>query len=73
MMRLVTPSPLPSTTLCAPAFSAASRFSALISTTTMFWCLSAVSTAIAFRPRPPAPTTTIASSGGIGMALRIAE
>ena len=73
MMRFVTPSPLPSTTLCAPAFSAASRFSALMSTTTMCWCRIAHSTAIAFSPSPPAPTTTIASSGGIGIALRIAE
>ena len=57
MMRLVTvaPSPLPSTALWAPAFSAASRFSALISTLMMFWCFSAFSTAMAFRPSPPAP------------------
>ena len=72
MMRLVTPSPEPSTTLCAPAFSAACRFSSLISTEMMFWCFSARSTLIAFRPRPPAPTSTIASFGGIGMAFLIA-
>jgi len=71
MIRLVTvrASPLPSTALCAPACSAAWRFSALTSTLMMFWCLSARSTAMAFRPRPPAPTSTMGCVVGRGMTF----
>ena len=44
-----------------------------MSTVMMFWCFSALSTAIAFSPRPPAPTSTIGCAGFSGITLLIAE
>ena len=72
-MRWVTPSPDPSTVLVAPALAAASRLTGSMSTETMLRCPSARSTAIAFSPKPPAPTSTTASSGGSGIAFLMAE
>jgi hypothetical protein len=44
-----------------------------MSTTMMLPWPSAFSTAIAFSPSPPAPTSTIGSSAGSGSTLRMAE
>ncbi len=73
LIRSATPSPDPSTTLVAPAVSAAWRLSSEMSTQTMFRCPSAFRISMAERPRPPAPTTRMARSGGCGISFWIAE